>query len=55
MVGARKPEGGIVYPVNETAARHGASVVEETLSPQEAYARFTRVVGPYRDGDLPDS
>lgn len=39
MVGARVP-GGIVYPVSEAAARHGASVETETDSPQEAYARF---------------
>lgn len=53
MVGARKPEGTIVYPVSEVAARHGASVETETPEPAEAYARFARHVGPYRDGDLP--
>ena len=30
--------GGIVYPVSETAARHGASVERETTDPSEAYA-----------------
>ncbi len=42
MVGARKggPDDGIVYPVNDVAARHGASVLEETRSGKEAYARF---------------
>jgi hypothetical protein len=53
MVGSRKPDGEIIYPVDEVAARHGASVDEETPSPEEAYARFERAVGPYRDGDLP--
>jgi uncharacterized cupin superfamily protein len=38
MVGARVP-GGIVYPVSEVAARHGASVEAETRSPHEAYAK----------------
>ena len=55
MVGARKPEGSIIYPVNEVAAKHGASVLEETPRPAEAYARFERRdPSPYRDGDLPD-
>jgi uncharacterized cupin superfamily protein len=39
MVGARVG-GGIVYPVSETALRHGAGVERETSSPDEAYARF---------------
>jgi uncharacterized cupin superfamily protein len=38
MLGARV-EGGIVYPVSETAARHGASAERETDSPHEAYAK----------------
>ena len=37
MTGARV-EGGIVYPVSEIAAKHGASVASETTSPHEAYA-----------------
>jgi uncharacterized cupin superfamily protein len=40
-VGARKTARGLVYPVNETAAKHGASVEEETGVPAEAYARFS--------------
>jgi hypothetical protein len=40
MVGARREDAGIVYPTSEVAARHGASVEEETTSPNEAYARF---------------
>jgi uncharacterized cupin superfamily protein len=55
MVGARKPGGEIIYPVNKLAAKHGASVDVETPEPVEAYARFTRFdPSPYRDGDLPD-
>jgi len=50
--------GGLVYPVSEVAARHGASVARETTDPSDAYreiwaelprSRFT----PYRDGSLP--
>jgi uncharacterized cupin superfamily protein len=53
-VGTRTGE-GLRYPVNELADRHGASVLEETESGEEAYARFTKPVErPYRDGDLPD-
>ena len=53
MTGARKPEGEIIYPVNDVAGRYGASVEVETPNPDEAYARFTRRVLPYREGDLP--
>ena len=40
MVGTRSPdpEHTIRYPVDETAARHGASVIAATDSPDEAYA-----------------
>ena len=53
MVGGRSHK-GLRYPVNEVAAKHGASVLEETSKPAEAYARF----GPeersaYREGWLP--
>jgi uncharacterized cupin superfamily protein len=55
MVGARRPDSGVRYPVDETAARYGASVEEEATSPAEAYARYPeRVPVRYRDGDLPD-
>jgi uncharacterized cupin superfamily protein len=37
MVGQRDPDEGIVYPVDETAAKHGASVERETQDPAEAY------------------
>jgi uncharacterized cupin superfamily protein len=39
-VGARRKGRALVYPVNEAAARHGASVEEETSDPRVAYARF---------------
>jgi uncharacterized cupin superfamily protein len=51
--------GGIVYPVSELAARHGASVERETTSAAEAYERIyadlprSRFV-PYEPGRLPD-
>jgi uncharacterized cupin superfamily protein len=38
MIGARGGDRGIHYPVNETAARYGASVTSATSSPAEAYA-----------------
>jgi uncharacterized cupin superfamily protein len=56
MVGRRKGGGEIVYPVDEVAARYGASVERETPSPQEAYARFPRPRAvPYPEGRLPES
>ena len=55
MVGSRKPDGKVVYPVNEVAAKHGASVETETTEPAVAYAPFKpRELGRYREGDLPD-
>ena len=55
-VGARahdgKPDWG-GYPVNEVAARHGASARAETTEPGEAYAHLTRRQPTgYRDGWL---
>jgi uncharacterized cupin superfamily protein len=38
MVGSRKPDQGLRFPVGETAARHGASVDEPTSDPAVAYA-----------------
>ncbi len=38
MVGTRSPDHTTHYPVDPTAARHGASVAEPTDSPREAYA-----------------
>jgi uncharacterized cupin superfamily protein len=52
--------GGIVYPVSEAAARHGASVERETTSPAEAYRKVradlprSRFV-PYHPGWLPET
>ena len=58
MVGARvwkEREEEIIYPANDVAAKHGASVFADTPNPDEAYGRFTRrEPGPYREGDLPD-
>ncbi len=42
MVGARKPDAELLYPVSAAAARHGASVERETSDPQEAYAGTSR-------------
>ena len=54
MVGARPEAGGILYPVSEAAARHGASVAAATPDPQEAYAGSTpRVEIPARRDMLP--
>ncbi len=54
MTGRRREPGEILYPVNEVAAKHGASVLEETKIPKEAYARFPRgETTGYREGWLP--
>jgi uncharacterized cupin superfamily protein len=52
-VGGRgKP--GLVYPVDETALKHGAGVSEETTDGDEAYAGTSEVVPTrYVEGDLP--
>lgn len=43
------------YPVDETAARHGASVDVATTEPKEAYAKVARrQLGPYSEGWLPE-
>ena len=54
MVGSRADGFEVVYPVSEVAAKHDASVLEETSSPDDAYARW----GPeertrYVEGWLP--
>lgn len=36
----RRPAGGVVYPVGETALAHDAGVQSETSDPAEAYGRF---------------
>jgi uncharacterized cupin superfamily protein len=54
MVGRRGSGGAIVYPVNEVAARYGASAEAETNEPQKAYARFERPSRTrYEEGWLP--
>jgi hypothetical protein len=54
MTGSRAGGFKAVYPVNEVAAKHGASVLEETSKPAEAYARFGQEErSAYRDGWLP--
>ena len=40
--GRRREDEQLRYPVNEVAARHGASVQEETTDPRQAYAPFER-------------
>ena len=42
MTGARTPDEKLLYPVSEVAARYGASAVEATPDPKQAYARFER-------------
>ena len=55
-VGARTAGRELVYPVNEIAAKHGASVEQETPEPSEAYAPYPRdpPFQRYREGDLPE-
>jgi uncharacterized cupin superfamily protein len=53
-VGARNEGARIVYPVDETALRHGAGVEREATSGKEAYGEDRWQPGPYRDGLLPD-
>ena len=40
MVGSRTGGFEVVCPVSDVAAKHGASVLEETSNPDDAYARF---------------
>jgi uncharacterized cupin superfamily protein len=55
MAGRRSEDEELLYPVSELAGRHGASVDEETPSPEEAYARFprSRQDRPESWGELP--
>jgi uncharacterized cupin superfamily protein len=48
MVGARRPDATIEYPVDEVAARHGASVSRATSDPAEAYADWSGELTPTR-------
>jgi quercetin dioxygenase-like cupin family protein len=47
MIG-RRPEEGLHYPVSEVAAKYGASVVEDTPNPDEAYADWPGEFVPVR-------
>jgi uncharacterized cupin superfamily protein len=54
MAGSREGGFEVVYVVNQVAAKHGASVLEETSEPDEAYATFgTEERSAYREGWLP--
>jgi uncharacterized cupin superfamily protein len=54
MVGVRRPDEEVRYPVAEIALRHGAGVAQDTTYPEKAYAPFGRPIeAPYREGDLP--
>lgn len=48
MVGARRPDATLNYPVSELAARHDASTSEETGVPSEAYRERPREFVPER-------
>jgi uncharacterized cupin superfamily protein len=54
MTGNRAAGSDIRYSVDDVAAKHGASVLEETSNPDEAYARFGEEKRTaYREGWLP--
>lgn len=51
MIGARGGDRGVIYPVVDVARKHGAGVVVETPSPEEAYAPYGEMQeGRYREG-----
>jgi uncharacterized cupin superfamily protein len=50
MVGARREDGDIVYPVSDLALSHGAGVEMEAHDPRDAYADL----GPPRHERLPE-
>jgi uncharacterized cupin superfamily protein len=52
-VGARRKGRVLLYPVNETALKHGAGVEEETKDPAVAYARFPEAVAIPCPEDFP--
>jgi uncharacterized cupin superfamily protein len=53
-MGGRRPGSKVIYPHNEVAEAHGASVLETTDLGREAYARFPEPAERlYREGDLP--
>jgi uncharacterized cupin superfamily protein len=54
MTGSRVGGFEALYPVNEIAAKHDASVLRETSKPEDAYARFgPEARSAYREGWLP--
>jgi quercetin dioxygenase-like cupin family protein len=54
MAGSRTGGFEVVYAADEAAAKHEASVLEDTSSPDEAYARWgPEARSAYRDGWLP--
>jgi uncharacterized cupin superfamily protein len=54
MTGRRGIGGEILYPVNDVAAKYGASAETETPEPKEAYARFPQPERTrYQEGWLP--
>ena len=54
MAGSRVGGFEVVYPVNELATKHGASVLDETSRPDEAYASWgPEARSAYREGWLP--
>jgi uncharacterized cupin superfamily protein len=50
MVGARRPDDDILYPVSDLALKHGAGVATEARDPADAYADLP----PPRHGRLPE-
>jgi uncharacterized cupin superfamily protein len=48
MIGARPEAEQLRYPVSEVAAKHGASVTQETPNPDEAYADWPGEFAPVR-------
>jgi len=54
-VGNRIAPHDLLYPVDDTALKHGAGVEQQTPSAKEAYARFTRPAPevPFREEFLP--
>jgi hypothetical protein len=54
MAGSRLGGFEVLYPVSEVAAKYDASVLEETSSPDDAYARWGREErSAYGEGWLP--
>jgi hypothetical protein len=54
MVGNRAGGFEVVYAVDEVAVKHGASVLEETSKPDEAYGHFgPEARAAYQEGWLP--